>query len=221
MNTLDIPTTVTADKVLATGGDLLARFANDVVLTFNGPDGFAADIGSELLLDVSQSVFQRDVVFERLTQAERDVVYAAREFARDRKTLFTTLARQYYNLLLGLPQHRDRRPGLLRQPARLPSGPGRESRRPAAAVPGRSVRAEFADQPQPADHGLQRPGAEPGHPETADRPAAGDAAAVEPAGTAAADPPRRSHGGGRTRAAGAAEPGGRAAAARARPRACC
>ncbi|MBN1855299.1 MAG: TolC family protein, partial [Pirellulales bacterium] len=81
-------------------GDLLARFANDVVLTFNGPDGFAADVGSELLLDISQSVLQRDIVFERLTQAERDVVYAARDFARFRKQFFRDLAVQYYSLIL-------------------------------------------------------------------------------------------------------------------------
>jgi outer membrane protein TolC len=99
-NTLAIPTQVGAERVLATGGTILTRFANDVVLTFNGPDGFAADVGSELLLGVSQSVFQRDIIFESLTQAERDVVYAARDFARFRKVLFRNLATQYYNLLL-------------------------------------------------------------------------------------------------------------------------
>jgi len=100
VNNLTVPTRVTGNMLLATGGDLLARFANDVVLTFNGPSGFAADIGSELLLDVSQSVFQRDIVFEELTQAERNVVYAAREFARFRKELFRDLASQYYSLIL-------------------------------------------------------------------------------------------------------------------------
>jgi len=99
-DTLGVPTTVTGDKLLATGGDLLARFANNVVLTFNGPNGFAADIGSELLLELSQSVFQRDIVFEALTQAERNVVYAARDFARFRKELFRQLAGDYYGLLL-------------------------------------------------------------------------------------------------------------------------
>ncbi len=98
-NTLSIPTTLQADKMLLTGGDLLARFANDVVLTFNGPQGFAADVGSSLLLDMSQSILQRDIRLESLTQAERDVVYAARDFARFRKELFTDLATRYYNLL--------------------------------------------------------------------------------------------------------------------------
>ncbi len=100
VNGLSVPTTVTGNKLLATGGDVLARFANEVVLTFNGADGFAADIGSELLLDISQSVFQRDFVFENLTQAERKVVYAARDFARFRKELFANLAGEYYSLLL-------------------------------------------------------------------------------------------------------------------------
>ncbi len=99
-NVLAIPTTATGDKILATGGDLLARFANDVILTFDGPNGFASDIGSELLLDISQSIFQRDIVFERLTQAERDVVYEARDFARFRKQLFRDLAGEYYSLIL-------------------------------------------------------------------------------------------------------------------------
>ncbi len=99
-NTLSVPSRLTSDKLLVTGGDLLARFANDVVLTFNGVDGFAADVGSELLFDVSQSVFQRDIVFESLTQAERNVVYAARDFARFRKQLFRDLAFAYYGLLL-------------------------------------------------------------------------------------------------------------------------
>jgi len=99
VNTLAIPTTLQADKALLTGGDLLMRFANNVVLTFNGPNGFAADVGSDLLLDISQTVFQRDIRFEPLTQAERDVVYAARDFTRFRKVLFTQLATQYYGLI--------------------------------------------------------------------------------------------------------------------------
>lgn len=99
-STLGIPTVITGDQVLASGGTFLASFANRVLLTFNGPDGFTADVGSDVLFELSQSVFQRDLVLEKLTQAERNVVYAAREFARFRKTLFEDLAGQYYNLLL-------------------------------------------------------------------------------------------------------------------------
>jgi outer membrane protein TolC len=99
VNTLSLPSTLQADKVLLTGGDLIARLANDIVLTFDGPDGFTSDLSSELFAQVSQTVFQRDIRFELLTQGERNVVYAARDFARFRKILFTSLAEQYYNLL--------------------------------------------------------------------------------------------------------------------------
>lgn len=100
VNRLNLPTVVTADKLMNSGADLVARFANSVVLTFHGVDGFAADVGSTLLLDLSQRVIQRDVIFERLTQSERDVVYAARDLARFRRELFQQLSGQYYRLLL-------------------------------------------------------------------------------------------------------------------------
>ena len=98
-NRLAVPTEAQAEALLNTGSTLVTRFANSVLLTFGGADGFAADIGSELLFEVTHSVFQNDVRFERLTQAERNVVYAARDFARFRKTFYLQLATQYYNLL--------------------------------------------------------------------------------------------------------------------------
>ncbi len=100
VNTLSLPSSVQVDKVLYTGGDLLARLANDIVLTFNGPQGFATDLSSELLVQVTQSVFQRDIRFESLTQAERNVIYSARDLVRFRKELFNDLAAEYYNVLL-------------------------------------------------------------------------------------------------------------------------
>jgi len=98
-NRVTVPTEAQAEALLNTGSTLVTRFANSVLLTFGGADGFAADIGSELLFEVTHSVFQNDVRFERLTQAERNVVYAARDFARFRKTFYLQLATQYYNLL--------------------------------------------------------------------------------------------------------------------------
>lgn len=100
VNTLNIPTGAAATQTLNTAGQFLASFANNVVLTFNGPQGFAADVGSEILFDFQQTIFQRDIVFERLTQAERDVVYASRDYIRFRRQLFRDLSDQYYNLLL-------------------------------------------------------------------------------------------------------------------------
>ena len=104
---LAVPTEAQTEALLNTGSTLVTRFANSVLLTFGGADGFAADIGSELLFEVTHSVFQNDVRFERLTQAERNVVYAARDFARFRKTFYLQLATQYYNLLRTLPAGRD------------------------------------------------------------------------------------------------------------------
>ena len=100
VNSFSSFTTAGVQRVTKTGADVLATFANHVLLTFNGPTGFSSRIGSELLFRVTQSVFQRDVIFESLTQAERDVIYAARDFARFRKQFFADLAREYYALLL-------------------------------------------------------------------------------------------------------------------------
>lgn len=96
---LFVPTDFQIDKMLYTGGDFLGRFANDVLLTFNGPQGFAVNVGSEALFNLSQSLLQRDVRLENLTQAERNLVYAARDFTRFRKELFVQQASDYYSLI--------------------------------------------------------------------------------------------------------------------------
>lgn len=93
------PTRASADALLNTGTTFATNLANSVVLTFGGPEGFAADVGSELLLELTHSVFQNDIRFERLTQAERNVIYAAQEFMRFRRTFYLNLASQYYSLL--------------------------------------------------------------------------------------------------------------------------
>ncbi|MCA9144751.1 MAG: TolC family protein [Planctomycetaceae bacterium] len=99
VNRLRVPSSYQVDKMLATGGTVLLRFANNLVLTFNGANGFATDIGSDIVLDIQQTLLQVDVQFEPLTQAERDVVYAARNFARFRKTFYADLTSQYYTLI--------------------------------------------------------------------------------------------------------------------------
>lgn len=98
-NGLRIPTTFELQKMMYTGGDFLGRFANSVLLTFNGPQGFAADVSSDLLMNFSQSLLQRDVRLENLTQAERNVVYAARDFTRFRRELFVQQTSDYYSLI--------------------------------------------------------------------------------------------------------------------------
>ncbi|OYP36123.1 TolC family protein [Rhodopirellula sp. MGV] len=95
-----VPTGVSVSRTTATAGQFLSSFANDVVLTFNGPQGFSANIASELLINFQQTIFQRDIVFESLTQSERNVIYAARDYIRFQRTLFVSLAERYYRLLL-------------------------------------------------------------------------------------------------------------------------
>jgi outer membrane protein TolC len=84
------------DRLMATGGTFVGRFANNVILTFNGPNGFASDVSSQLLFDLSQPFLQRDIRFEPLTRAERNLVYAARTYLRYRRTYFVQLATSYY-----------------------------------------------------------------------------------------------------------------------------
>ncbi len=98
-NSVAVGSTAQVNQSLPTGGSLLARLANDVVLRFDGPDGFTTDIGSSFLFELNQSLLQRDVRLNPLIQAERDLVYAARDYARFRKTFFEGLASRYYSLL--------------------------------------------------------------------------------------------------------------------------
>ncbi len=98
-NELRIPSTYGVQKMLATGGTLLARFSNEVLLNFNVANGFSSLISSDLFFEFNQNILQRDQLLEPLIQSERDLVYAARDFARFRKQFFFDLASSYYNIL--------------------------------------------------------------------------------------------------------------------------
>ncbi|HBH53303.1 MAG TPA: hypothetical protein DDY91_15560 [Planctomycetaceae bacterium] len=87
------------DKLLVTGGTFVGRLANNVILAYDGAGGFASDISSQLLFDLSQPFLQRDIRFEPLTRAERNLIYAARSYLRYRKTYFVNLASSYYAIL--------------------------------------------------------------------------------------------------------------------------
>ena len=99
-DSLSVPSSLASDRMVALGGTAVARFANSVVMTFDGPQGFAKDISSNLLFEFTQSVFQRDVLLEPLIRSERNVVYAARSFTRFRKQFYLGLAQTYYQDLL-------------------------------------------------------------------------------------------------------------------------
>ena len=99
VNEMRIPSTYGVEKMLATGGTLLARFSNEVLLNFNVANGFSSLISSDLFFQFNQNILQRDQLLEPLIQSERDLVYAARDFARFRKQFFFDLASSYYNIL--------------------------------------------------------------------------------------------------------------------------
>ena len=101
---LNIAGSLQVDRMLATGGDILAQFANNILLTFDGPTGFTADVSSSILIQFVQPLIQVDIQFESLTQAERDLVYAARDFARFRKSFFVGFASDYYDLIASFRQ---------------------------------------------------------------------------------------------------------------------
>jgi outer membrane protein TolC len=101
---LGLPSNLQIDRALITGGDLLARFANSILLTFDGPTGFTSDVSSSVLIELVQPLIQTDIQFESLTQAERNLVYAARDFARFRKGFFVDFASDYYSLIASFRQ---------------------------------------------------------------------------------------------------------------------
>ena len=98
-NGLVVPSETTVRKTTAMAGQFLAGFANRVVLTFNGPEGFTTNVGTDLIFEFQQTLFQRDVVFEGLTAAERRVIYEARDLIRAQRKLYVDLAGLYYDLL--------------------------------------------------------------------------------------------------------------------------
>ncbi|MBX7165815.1 MAG: TolC family protein [Pirellulales bacterium] len=113
-NTLTVPSDVTVRQNLASGGQLLANFANQFVWEFTGDDVDFASSG--LLVELTQPLLRgafKQVALENLTQAERDVLYAVRSFARFRRILYVDVMSAYLNLLSQAQQIRNQRYNLL------------------------------------------------------------------------------------------------------------
>lgn len=95
----------------AAGGQLLVNFANTLVWDFNGSKSNLAT--SALAIDFVQPLLRgafRDVRLESLTQAERNVLYAVRDFARFRKRFYVDVVageQGYLSLLLNLQAIRN------------------------------------------------------------------------------------------------------------------
>ena len=76
-------------KAFAGGGQLIADFSNSLVWQFSGTDSLT--VRSNIGVDLVQPLLRnagRNIRLENLTQAERNVLYAARDFARFRKQFY-------------------------------------------------------------------------------------------------------------------------------------
>jgi outer membrane protein TolC len=100
-NTLTTSSTLGFNLFLATGGQLMAEFANSFVFQYAGPDMTIAF--SNIIINFMQPLLQnagRAVALETLTEAERTLLYGVRSFAEYRKQFtFQVATNNYLNLL--------------------------------------------------------------------------------------------------------------------------
>jgi outer membrane protein TolC len=99
-NTLTTTTTAGFTKNLAAGGQFLANFVNTFIFQFAGPD--VTLMTSNLTFSLMQPLLQfagRRFRMEPLTQSERNVLYAVRDFARFRKQLYVNVTTGFSGFL--------------------------------------------------------------------------------------------------------------------------
>lgn len=105
-------------RFLPAGGQLLANFANSFVWEFTGRTSAVNGSLSATLIQPLLRGFGRDVRLESLTQAERDTLYAVRDYARFRKQFWSGVAVEsggYLDLLLQVQALRNARENLAAQ----------------------------------------------------------------------------------------------------------
>ena len=88
------------DQAFKTGGSLGLSVANDLLKYFTGDPRRSA--ASVLQLNVLQPIFRgagRDIAGEQLTQANRNVIYAVRDFNHYQNTFSVDIVNQYFDLL--------------------------------------------------------------------------------------------------------------------------
>lgn len=117
-NALNVESHLGFSRNLAAGGQILVDFANTLVYEYTGKDvghvssSFAASLIQPLLRNAG-----RAVRLNTLTQSERDVLYAVRNFARFRKSFWSGVAVQsggYLDLLLLVQTLRNNQANLKR-----------------------------------------------------------------------------------------------------------
>ena len=91
---LNIGTLAGVAKAFSFGGSIAGNFANQTVINFGGPNAVQTTSQSFLPLNISLPFLRnggRAFVLEPLTQAERNLLYEIRSFARFRKEFFTSI----------------------------------------------------------------------------------------------------------------------------------
>jgi outer membrane protein TolC len=106
LNTLNSSTDIGFTRNLASGGQILLDFANTFVFTASGIDNYTwtSNIAFALMQPLLRNAGRR-VALENLTQSERNVLYAVRDFAHFRKQFYVNLSTSggaFGNSYLGL-----------------------------------------------------------------------------------------------------------------------
>jgi outer membrane protein TolC len=117
-NTLGVGGSAGFSRFLPAGGQLLANFANSFVWEYTGRTSAVNGSLSATLIQPLLRGFGRDVRLEGLTQAERNTLYAVRDFARFRKQFWVGVAVAnggYLDLLLQVQSLRNARENLVAQ----------------------------------------------------------------------------------------------------------
>ena len=117
-NTLTLAGGYGLTRFLPAGGQLLANFANSFVWEFTGHTATVNGSFTATLIQPLLRRFGRDVRLESLTQAERDTLYAVRDFARFRKAFWAGVSVQpggYLGILLQVQSLRNARENLRAQ----------------------------------------------------------------------------------------------------------
>jgi hypothetical protein len=94
-NNWSLGTTASFSKLFSTGALLTFAFANQTVFNFNSNSPFGFTSASTINLDLVQPFLRgggKAVTLEPLTQAERNLVYVVRSFARFRRQFFVAVA---------------------------------------------------------------------------------------------------------------------------------
>jgi outer membrane protein TolC len=112
VDTLDTAATLGFTRNLYAGGQLLAELANSFLFTFSGKERTIAS--TDIIVTLTQPLLRgagRRFRLEGLTQAERNLLYAVRTFARFRKQFYVALTTAqnggYLALLLQVQNVRD------------------------------------------------------------------------------------------------------------------